>query len=64
MAKILHERLTVEPSVFATLQVESGLNRVAVYNALAFRSNSEKAKAIRERAKELGAATTRTFISK
>ncbi len=62
MAKIIKEKLVADKAQFAQLQQEFNANAGKVYAALAYRSYSESAKAIRARAMEMGVATNRTFI--
>lgn len=54
-------RLRVDKPVLAILQSEYKISEAGLYNALAGRSNSERAKQIRDRARNMGAAIETTY---
>ena len=59
--KIIKQKIETDKKVIDQLGLEFGCNFVTVYNALAFRTNSERAKDIRSRALDLGARTVKVY---
>lgn len=54
-------RLRLAKPMLAELRNEYGISEAGLYNALAGRSNSERAKEIRDRARSMGAAVETTY---
>lgn len=53
-------KLIVSKDILLTLMEKHGMSEAGVYNALSYKSNSEKAKAIRKSATDMGAAVQST----
>lgn len=54
-------RLRVDKPQLVLLQNEFNISEAGLYNALAGRSNSQRAKDIRQRARDMGAAVEATY---